>query len=181
MELTSKILEKALTFAIEKHHGQLRKGNGQPYVLHPIAVMLILMKIKRSNHDVLIAIACLLHDVVEDCDVHLDEIAEHFGHSVASLVGELTSDKDKVKEFGKANYLGEKMVKMSSFALRIKLADRLHNLEDIDPLKDVQKVDETQYILNYVKEGRKLTKTHKKLIKLIEKKINGRKRSRIGE
>lgn len=171
MKLTSELLEKAIVFATEKHKGQTRNGDGRPYVLHPISVLITLGKIKKSNNFLLIAIACVLHDIVEDCGVTLDEIANSFGHQVASLVGELTSDKERIKEVGKAKYLANKMLYMSSYALRIKLADRLDNVQDINPEIHQNKIDETNHILNELKK-RKLTPTHKKLIKLIDKSIN---------
>jgi len=178
MKVNSDLLEKAILFATEKHKGQRRKDDGRPYILHPLSVLITLGKIKKSNNFPLIAIACVLHDVVEDCEVTLEEIAKEFGHSVSSLVGELTSDPVEVKRVGKAVYLAEKMRKMSSYALRIKLADRLDNLEDVDPNKHTHKIIETNYIIRELKK-RKLTKTHKKLIKLIDKKINGTTKNTI--
>lgn len=173
MKVTPALLEKAILFATEKHKGQLRKGDGLPYIVHPLAVMAILNQIKKSNNAILIAIVCLLHDVVEDCDITLDEIAAEFGHAVAALVDELTSDKKEIDAVGKKQYLAHKMLNMSSYALRIKLADRLHNVQDILPHME-SKIEETKYILEGLK-NRKLTATHKKLIKAIRKKINGRK------
>ncbi len=175
MKLTSAELELAILFATEKHKGQIRRGDGRPYVLHPISLLITLGKLKKSSNFLLISIASILHDTVEDCDVTLESIAVLFGHQVASLVGELTSDKAEIARIGKAKYLAEKMKKMSSYALRIKLADRLDNLEDIDPINDQGKIEETRYILKELK-NRKLTGTHKKLIKLIEKKLNGRRK-----
>lgn len=167
------LLEKAIQFASEKHQGQIRKGTGMPYIIHPISVMVILNKIKKSNNPELIAIACLLHDVIEDCGVTLEEIAAVFGHAVASLVEELTSDEKEIAAVGKKQYLAHKMLKMSSYALRIKLADRLDNVFDIEPHM-FNKIEETRYILEYLKK-RNLTSTHRKLIKMIEKKITFKK------
>lgn len=173
MKLTSEILNKALLFAAKKHQNQIRKGDGRPYVFHPISVMLTLGKIKKSNNFILIAIATLLHDTVEDCNVTLEEIAKEFGHGVSSLVEELTSDEKEIALKGKKHYLAHKMLGMSSYALRIKLADRLDNVQDIEP-NMINKIEETRYILESLK-NRKLTSTHKKLIKMINKKITFKK------
>lgn len=175
MKVTPELLEKAILFATQKHAGQLRKRNGMPYIMHPIAVMTILNEIKKSNNGLLIAIACLLHDVVEDCGVTLQEIGELFGHRVASLVEELTSDEKEIAHVGKKEYLAHKMLTMSSYALRIKLADRLHNLSDFDVERDFNKMIETIFILDNLKK-RNLTSTHRKLIKIIRKKLNGRRK-----
>ena len=81
--------------------------------------------------------------------------------------------KDKIKEMGKAPYLLDKMLNMSSYALCIKLADRLHNISDMSTMSDEFKHKysvETNFILNGLKD-RKLTKTHMKLISKIKKQL----------
>lgn len=167
------ILEKALIFAVKKHTGQKRKGNGTPYILHPSRVATIVYYAKKSSNINLIMAICLLHDVVEDCDVTLAEIARRFGHHVAGCVDELTTDKELCKQMGKAEYLLSKMLKMSSYSLCVKLADRLDNLRDMSSLNFDTKcrtINQTIFILKGLKE-RKLTATHQKLIALIEKEI----------
>ncbi len=174
MELSAKDLERAIIYATEKHKGMIRKGNGLPYITHPLQVMFILMNIKKSNNVYLLAIACLAHDIIEDCDVSTNEIADMFGHKVASIVDELTSDTEKIKIMGKKEYLLDKMLHMSSYALRIKLADRLHNVSDMDSMKISDRdrtIEHTLFILDGLTQ-RKLTKTHKKLIKLIKKELS---------
>ena len=86
MKLTSEDLEKAIIFATEKHKLQVRKGDGKPYILHPMRVMIKLMELKESKNVYLLAISCLLHDIVEDQDVTIQEIDEKFGYNVASIV-----------------------------------------------------------------------------------------------
>jgi (p)ppGpp synthase/HD superfamily hydrolase len=171
MELTAKILEKAIIFATLKHSNQVRKGDGRPYILHPLSVLQTLLKIKKSKNKFLLAVASVLHDTVEDCDVTLDEIAKEFGYHVAGLVEELTSKKEDIVKSNKSEYLLNKMMNMSNYALCIKLCDRLDNLNDMDEMSDTFRkkyCDETRFILNGL-EKRNLTNTHKKIIKLIEK------------
>lgn len=175
MKITNETLQKAIEFATKAHQGQYRKGTGVPYILHPMDVMLTLNSIKRSNNMLLICIVAMLHDCVEDCDVTLEEIAREFGYKVASLVGELTTDKVQCKLKGKRIYLTEKMLGMSSYALRIKLADRLVNMRDMHGMSNehkLEKVSETQFIIMHLRDGRELTSTHSKLIKLTEKEMN---------
>lgn len=170
MEINAALLEKAIIFATEKHKSQMRKGNGMPYIVHPIIAMTKFLEIKDSNNAILACIVLLLHDVVEDCDVTLEDIAKEFGYRVASIVEELTSDKEKIKEIGKTPYLKQKMLKMSSYGLRFKLVDRLVNIIDMKSMKPAfraKQIESTTEILAALESGRKLTATHKKLIKLI--------------
>ncbi len=174
MEINAALLEKAILFATEKHKSQTRKGNGMPYILHPIIAMTTFLSIKDSNNAILSCIVLLLHDVVEDCDVTLEEIARLFGHKVAALVEELTSDEERIKEIGKTEYLKEKMVKMSSYSLRFKLIDRLVNIKDMVSMNDSfrkKQIASTTEILEHIEANRKLTDTHKKIIKLIRKEM----------
>ena len=159
---------------ITAHDGQFRKFNGQEYAWHPAAVAKIVRNVKSSKNKDKICIAALLHDTVEDCDVTLDDIRVQFGEMVSSIVYELTSDDDKVKEMGKANYLLNKMLRMTSYALVIKLADRLHNCSDLangsQKFRD-KYVTETRFILNGLN-ARYLSDTHKKLMKMIDEEIS---------
>jgi (p)ppGpp synthase/HD superfamily hydrolase len=178
MELTTKDLEKAIIFATEKHNGQIRKGDGRPYILHPLSVMQHLYKYKQSRNINMLAVATLLHDCIEDSEDHeatYNEILEIFGVQVLSIVVELTSDKQKIEEVGKAPYLLGKMVAMSSYALVIKLCDRLDNILDMKSMGDGFRnkyITQTNFILNGLEESsRGLSKTHKKLIKEIKRVI----------
>jgi guanosine-3',5'-bis(diphosphate) 3'-pyrophosphohydrolase len=170
IEVNAALLNEAIIFAAKKHRGQVRKGDGMPYIIHPMAVLYILMEVKTSSNTYLLAIAAILHDVVEDCGITLDKIAKKFGYQVAALVKELTLQKEKYKIIGKTKYLCQEIIGMTSYALCIKLCDRLHNVRSMKrmPQDFVDKyVPETWEILTAAK-SRKLTGTHKKLIKLIE-------------
>jgi (p)ppGpp synthase/HD superfamily hydrolase len=181
------LVKKARKFATEAHKGQYRNGfgcDGQrlEYISHPIAVGKILHKVKSSHKLAELIAVCMLHDTVEDCKgVTVEVIREEFGDLIASLVEELTSDPKGVESLGKQKYLINKMLNMSTWGLSIKLADRLHNLSDVDTriaggkksdLKWVKKYcTQTKNIVDSLEEGRSLTKTHKKLIKEIKKTI----------
>lgn len=84
------VLERAIVFATEAHAGKLRKGSGLPYILHPMEVSVIISTMSRNKE--LIA-AGVLHDVVEDAKVALDEIRRLFGNNVARLVQANTENK----------------------------------------------------------------------------------------
>ncbi len=173
MKIDSKLLEKAIVYATEKHKGQVRKGDGRPYILHPLSVLIKLNKYKKSKNQFMLGIACAVHDVFEDVEgVTLQEIAEHFGHKVAALVEELSTNKDECNALGKPQYLLNKMLAMSTYALCIKLCDRLDNLEDMKTMSEEFKsksIAETCFIIEGLIKGRDLTKTHKALIKAINK------------
>jgi (p)ppGpp synthase/HD superfamily hydrolase len=84
----------AATFACEQHHGQRRKGSGAPYVTHPMAVASLVAEFGGDEDQ---AIAALLHDVMEDCDVGRDDIAERFGEPVAQMVESCTDAVEQPK------------------------------------------------------------------------------------
>jgi len=133
MKTFTGMFEKALEFAIKKHKGQKRKGTHMPYFWHPISVAENVEEFKKSKNLELLMTAALLHDTVEDCPgVTIQKIAKMFGYHVASLVNELTSDKKQIVKMGKIEYLKKKMAKMTTYGLVIKLADRLHNVEDLE-------------------------------------------------
>jgi GTP diphosphokinase / guanosine-3',5'-bis(diphosphate) 3'-diphosphatase len=167
--------QDALQFATDAHAGQTRAG-GDPYITHPVRVADTIKKYKQShNLDALIS-AALLHDTVEDTGTTHDALHDLFGGLVASLVKELTSDADQIKQMGKAAYLSNKMATMSSWGLVIKLADRLDNVKDIATAKTpewrAKYKAETEQILDYIEKNRILSGTHQKLIELIRNKIN---------
>ena len=173
IRFTNKDLEKALLFSINKHDGQIRSGNQKPYIFHPISVANILFTIKESRNIFMLAICALLHDTVEDTDTTLKEISDLFGPTVASIVDELTSDKEEISRTGKAKYLTEKMNRMSSYALCIKLCDRLDNLRDSASMNEkfrTRIVSDTNEIIKNL--DRKLTRTHIKLLKQIKAELN---------
>jgi (p)ppGpp synthase/HD superfamily hydrolase len=170
MEITSELVEQAIIFAIKAHKGQKRKGNGLPYIMHPMRVASVLQEVKESKNMNLLIISSLLHDTVEDTGVKLTTIAKKFGHQVAALVEELTLDKDLYETVGKTELLCQEVLKMTSYALCIKLCDRLDNVRDLKAMKEsfrAKYVPETRTILDTLKQ-RKLTGTHQKLISLIE-------------
>ena len=165
-------IETAIKLSTKAHSGQKRKFSNVDYIEHPFFVADILASLKISKHIDDLIVACILHDVVEDTYVTIEEIREIFGDFIASLVEELTSDIKEIKRIGKKEYLANKMLNMTSYGLVIKLSDRLHNILDLKKEYPLTKkyIIETEYILDKLNE-RHLSNTHKKLIKLIENKI----------
>lgn len=140
---TTKLLEDALDFSIQSHEGQYRKS-GEPYIIHPILVASIVASI---TNDESMAIAALLHDVVEDTHITIEQIQEKFGKDVAHLVEGLTKiDSIRDHELIPSNSNDKLVVSALSFrkmliasikdvrVLVVKLCDRLHNMLTLDAL-----------------------------------------------
>ncbi|AZK46546.1 RelA/SpoT family protein [Paenibacillus lentus] len=127
-----KRIREAYDFAEQAHHGQMRKS-GEPYILHPLAVAEIVVGMQM---DALSIIAALLHDVVEDTTVSLQEIYDHFGSDCAMLVDGLTK-LERIKFQSKEEQQNENYRKMfiamaqDIRVIVIKLADRLHNMRTL--------------------------------------------------
>lgn len=166
-------LKKVLCFACKKHAGQFR-DDGKPYITHPLRVAELVAKYKKSKNIKLLMSAALLHDTLEDTYTSPRELYDFFGKDspVPSLVIELTTAKLVPKLIGKAQYLSQKMEHMTSYALVIKLCDRLDNISDLNgctPEKRDRTLKDTRYIMDYLKSHRELTNTHKKIMQDIEK------------
>lgn len=125
-------LEQAIEFAKQAHDsiGQKRKYTGEPYWVHPIAVMEMVREF-GGTEDMLIAAVC--HDVVEDTPVTITEIEEHFGSTVAALVDDLTDisqpedgNRATRKAMDRAHTAGA-----SPQAQTIKLCDLIDNTSSI--------------------------------------------------
>jgi (p)ppGpp synthase/HD superfamily hydrolase len=181
------LVRKARVFATEAHKGQYRKGkcskgNKLEYITHPVAVAKILHKAKSSHKIAELVSVCMLHDTVEDCsNITIEDIKNEFGGLIASLVEELTSDPKGLEKYGKEQYLINKMTNMSTWGLSIKLADRVHNLSDVQSRIDGGKESDLRWVRKYCKQtknivkalekGRTLTGTHERLIKEIKRLI----------
>lgn len=160
---------EALEYATKMHKGQYRK-DGLEYITHPIKVAEYVKKFKESSNLEILVAAAYLHDTIEDTEATYYNIVEKFGPEVAHLVLEVTTDEDLKNEIGKTRYLEIKMKNMSSWALVIKLCDRLANICDLEEVDDnfrKKYITETIEILNYVTDNRNLSKTHIKIMQYI--------------
>lgn len=145
------LIEKAYKIASEAHKEQFRKS-GEPYIIHPLWVGIILADLEMDKETI---VAGMLHDVVEDTVMTLDDITREFGSEVALLVdgvtklGQLSYSKDKLEV--QAENLRKMFLAMAKDirVIIIKLADRLHNmrtLEFMTPEKQKEKARETMDI-----------------------------------
>jgi GTP diphosphokinase / guanosine-3',5'-bis(diphosphate) 3'-diphosphatase len=128
-------IRRAYRFADEAHLGQMR-GNGEPYITHPISVASLCAEWKLDAQALM---AALMHDTLEDCGITKPEIIEKFGSAVAELVDGLTK-LDKLEFNTREENQAESFRKMLLAMARdvrvilIKLADRSHNMRTMDDM-----------------------------------------------
>lgn len=152
---------KAIQFATTKHKGQERRETGIPYISHPMTVMYLVSKYKQSKHLEELMAAALLHDTLEDTETDFIELATEFSPMVADLVLELTSDIKEIARIGKNEYMKKHLVGMSSYALVLKLIDRLSNIMD-NPTEKYK--NDTFQLLQHLEEKRILSSTQKRIV-----------------
>ena len=136
------MIRKAFELCVESHKGQFRKSKEEFYI-HPYSVAKIIVQLGMDSESVA---AALLHDVVEDTEVGLEQIRAMFGDDVALIV-------DGVTKIGRIQYISREQQQAESLrkmliamgkdirVIIIKLADRLHNLRTLDSLPDQKQRD----------------------------------------
>jgi (p)ppGpp synthase/HD superfamily hydrolase len=122
----------AYDFAAEAHEGQERKGDGTPYIAHPVEVARLLTRDGDADDELLAA--AFLHDVVEDTDRSLDDIRERFGPGVGELVEAMTEDKSVEPYEARKDDHRDQVEAAGERAVRIYAADKLANLRDMRSL-----------------------------------------------
>lgn len=140
-------IREGVETAIAAHNGQFRRS-GEEYVCHPLHVACILVEIGMDTDAI---IAALLHDVVEDTAMELDELTRRFGQDVADLVDgvtKITKMSFTTREEQHAENVRKMLLAMSKDVrvMIIKLADRLHNMRTSggwEPQKQRDKAHET--------------------------------------
>ncbi len=142
--LNKEIILSAYEFAKEAHEGQKRKS-GEPYIIHPISVATMLVEMGMDTDTVA---ASLLHDVVEDTEVSLQQVQSKFGQDVAKLVDGVTKLgllPLTTKEEQQAENIRKMLLAMSQDirVVIIKLADRLHNMRTLDYVGEQKQRDKS--------------------------------------
>jgi (p)ppGpp synthase/HD superfamily hydrolase len=122
----SELIGKALEMAEAAHAGQTRRGSGgMAYIHHPVAVAELLA---ANGFDEQAVAAALLHDVVEDSEASVEDVAERFGQPVADLVAALTED-ETIKPFERRKEAHRRHAEqVGGDALAIYAADKLSNI-----------------------------------------------------
>ena len=130
------VIERAFALA-DKAHAPQKRASGEPYILHPLGVATILseLQIDRST-----LVSALLHDVVEDTEISLEEIENQFGPEVAFLVDGVTKlnqfqyqtkEEQQIENYRKMILAMAKDVRV----VVIKLGDRLHNMRTLKHMR----------------------------------------------
>ncbi len=141
------LIKKAYIFSAVAHKGQ-RRASGEPYLQHPLAVAYILAEMHMDEKTI---VAGLLHDVIEDTMITIDELSELFDKEIVDLISAITKislRSFKSKEDQQADYYRRMILGMSGNinVIMVKLADRLHNMRTLKFLpkeKAYEKAKET--------------------------------------
>ena len=119
---------------IKLYHGSVKRKSGEPFYLHPLAVAQIVLDYNREEATI---IGALLHDVVEDTAMLLENIELGFGREVAAIVDGVTHFESLEDSFYKIQLSNEENILMllelqETRALYVKIADRMHNMRTIE-------------------------------------------------
>jgi GTP pyrophosphokinase len=146
----AKQIKKAFNMSLDAHKN-MRRRSGEPYILHPLAVAQIC--VEEIGLGTTSIIAAILHDVVEDTELEIEDIERHFGHKVAKIIDGLTKISG-VFDYGSSQQAENfrKMLLTLSQDVRVilvKLADRMHNMRTLESMprhKQLSVSSETIYL-----------------------------------
>ena len=125
-----KTFAEAVEYAAVKHHGQLRKGEDAPYIVHPLrAARLVMQAAPKLGYETAV-IAAVLHDTLEDTTASHSDLVARFGAKVADVVAELTDESAGPIHDRKAAQAA-KALNMSVMARIVKIADQTDNVNDV--------------------------------------------------
>lgn len=129
-------IQHAIEFAEQVHRGQTRKGKGMAYIIHPLAVGLILARAGVGEE---IIIAGILHDTIEDSDGRItkENIEQEFGSRVSEMVNDVTEQDKNLPWEERKRLAREHIAEMSKDSLLVKSADTVQNLTEIG--RDLEK------------------------------------------
>jgi GTP pyrophosphokinase len=146
----AKLIKKAFNTSLQAHQGMRRK-TGEPYILHPLAVAQI--AVEEIGLGTTSIIAALLHDVVEDTELEVEDISKHFGLKVAKIIDGLTKISGTFEHGSslQAENFRKMLLTLSDDVrvILVKLADRLHNMRTLESMprdKQLKIASESMYL-----------------------------------
>lgn len=153
--LDTKLVDKAIRFAVDAHSDTERRGKGFPYVIHVLEAMEI---VSTMTSDPELLCAAALHDTVEDTKVTLEEIRSEFGDRVASLVhaesDEITPGMSEEETWRARKQLAiDRLAAASLDAKMVALGDKLSNMRAID--RDYQQQGDALWSLFHAPGGKR--------------------------
>lgn len=131
-------LRNAYNFAL-KVHGDTRRKTGDPYITHPLSVAMILAEM---GHETDIIVSAILHDVIEDCNVSVEQLEKEFSRNISDMVNAVTKESRRLSgdpeispadldDLSDQKFRTEIRKKHNRKAVYVKCADRIHNLRTI--------------------------------------------------
>ena len=136
--LNLNLVNKAIYWAKKYHDGQFRKS-GEPFYTHPLEVSYM---VSEYNLKTDVIVASVLHDIVEDTEVTIEMIVDHFGWRIAEMVDRLTRDTPGGTKLSVEEILNNSYQEKDKEVLLIKLLDRLHNMQTLG-IKSPEKIKKT--------------------------------------
>ena len=133
--LNNDLVKSATQFAKLAHKGQQRKYSSEPYITHPLAVAKL---VNEYTDDPEVISAAILHDVVEDCDITLEQIESMFGSRVAKIVAGVTKITDgmDIQSSRKKHINNRHYASQCADCQLVKAMDSLHNLSQLHQADD---------------------------------------------
>ena len=126
------LAREAYEFALDAHEGQKRKGDGSPYIAHPVQLARLLHRAGHDDEELLAA--AFLHDTVEDTDTTLEEIEDAFGLGVRELVDAMSEDKGVEPWAARKTQHRDEVEAAGPRPVLVYAADKLANLRDMRTL-----------------------------------------------
>lgn len=120
--------EEAVVLATNAHNGQKRKGDNNPYIIHPIIVGMTLLDQGCSEA---VVIAGILHDTVEDTKITLEDIEDKFGHKIKRIVKGVSEPDRTLPWRDRKRHTIEYIKKASVDERMVICADKLHNINSM--------------------------------------------------
>jgi (p)ppGpp synthase/HD superfamily hydrolase len=122
------ITRRAIAFAQEKHHGQRRRADRAPFLIHPLEVASYL---ERAGCPDQVVAAAVLHDVLEDTDADRSQLEALFGREVSELVAVVSDDPEIPDEEQRKDAVRERVRRAGGYALAVYAADKVSKVREL--------------------------------------------------